>query len=116
MKRAWRWTIRAANLIWGFMANRLLLTLLALLTGSFSLGWAAQIAPAEARASQVASLQVTAAAQSASSKAPRAPVALARLPEPGLLNTRRHALAFIAPAPHEVIAPAVRTGIDRARE
>lgn len=97
------------------MANRLFLTLLALLTGSFSLGWAAQIAPAEARASQVASLQVAAAAQSAS-LAPRAPVALAQLPEPGLLNTRRHALAFIAPAPHEVIVPAVRTGIDRARE
>ncbi len=98
------------------MANRLLLTLLALLTGSFSLGWAAQMTPAEARASQVASLQVGATVEAAAAKAPRAPVALARLPEPGLLNTRRHALAFVALAPHGFIAPAVLAGIDRARE
>lgn len=92
------------------MANRLILTLLALLTGL-----AAQISPAEARASQVASVQVAALGEVPPAKAPRAPVALARLPEPGRLNTRRHALARDV-APVSLIVPAVLTGIDRARE
>ncbi|WP_067733035.1 hypothetical protein [Novosphingobium naphthalenivorans] len=92
------------------MANRLLLTLLALLTGL-----AAQIGPAEARASQVASMQVAVLGEAAQAKAPRAPVALARLPEPGRLNTRRHAPA-LTQAPMALAVPAVLTGIDRARE
>lgn len=93
------------------MANRLILTLLALLTGL-----AAQIGPAEARSSQVASVQVGAFVQAASVKAPRAPVALAHLPEPGLRNARRHAPALVVIDPLVVAAPAVLTGIDRARE
>jgi len=93
------------------MANRLILTLLALLTGL-----AAQIGPVEARASQVACMQVGSVVEAASAKAPRAPVALARLPEPGLLNARRHAPAFGGAEPFAIAAPAVFTGIDRARE
>ncbi|HUD27773.1 MAG TPA: hypothetical protein VMQ93_02805 [Novosphingobium sp.] len=92
------------------MAHRLLLTLLALLTGL-----AAQIGPVDARASQMQSTQLVAPREMAVAKAPRAPVALARLPEPGLRNTRLHAPARIA-APVPVAVPAVLTGIDRARE
>ena len=92
------------------MANRLILTLLVLLTGL-----AAQIGPAEARASQVASMQVSVLGESSAAKAPRAPVALARLPEPGRLNTRRHAFVPVA-EPLALAVPAVLTGIDRARE
>ena len=92
------------------MANRLLLTLLALLTG-----FSAQVGPAEARASQVASMQVAMLGEVVSAKAPRAPVALARLPEPGLLNTRRHAPARTA-EPVVVSVVPVLPGIDRARE
>lgn len=93
------------------MANRLILTLLALLTGL-----AAQIGPAEARASQIACMQVGAATEAASAKAARAPEALARLPEPGLLNARRHAPAFGSAEPLAIVALAVFIGIDRARE
>jgi hypothetical protein len=92
------------------MAHRLLLTLLALLTGL-----AAQISPAEACASQRASVQLVAPRDLVAAKAPRAPVALAQLPEPGVRNTRRHApqqVAAFAP----VAVATVRTGIDRARE
>jgi hypothetical protein len=92
------------------MAHRLLLTLLALLTGL-----AAQIGPADARVSQVASMQVVAPREPAATKAPRAPVALARLPEPGLRNTRLHAPQRIA-APIVVAVATVLTRIDRARE
>ncbi|MCJ2185002.1 hypothetical protein MTR62_20270, partial [Novosphingobium sp. 1949] len=72
------------------MANRLLLTLLALLTGL-----AAQTDARVARAAQVAAVvnfsqMADAAAQA---KASRAPVALARLPEPGRRNTRLFAPA-----------------------
>jgi hypothetical protein len=93
------------------MANRLILTLLALLTGL-----AAQIGPADARASQVASMQVDSVLETAASRAPRAPVALARLPEPGLRNARRHAPALVPVGLLAVAAPAVLAGIDRARE
>ncbi|KHK91401.1 hypothetical protein [Novosphingobium malaysiense] len=92
------------------MAHRLLLTLLALLTGL-----SAQIGPAEARASQVASMQVAILAEVTAANAPRAPAALARLPEPGRLNTRRHAPARIA-EPVALAFASVLTGIDRARE
>lgn len=92
------------------MAHRLLLTLLALLTGL-----AAQIGPADARVSQVQSMQVVAPREMAAAKAARAPAALARLPEPGLRNTRLHALPRIA-APVPVAVATVLTGIDRARE
>lgn len=92
------------------MAHRLLLTLLALLTGL-----AAQISPAQACASQTANIQVVAPRELAAAKAPRAPAALAQLPEPGLRNTRLHALPRI-PAPVAIAVPTVLTGIDRARE
>lgn len=92
------------------MAHRLFLTLLAVLTGL-----AAQIGPAEARASQVAAMQVASLVEVSAVKAPRAPEGLAQLPEPGLRNTRRHALALrsldLSPP-----VPAVLAGIDRARE
>lgn len=92
------------------MVNRLILTLLALLTGL-----AAQIGPADARASQVASVVMDASATIDSARLPRAPIALARLPEPGLRNARRHAPARLvwvaAPMPATVL-----TGIDRTRE
>jgi hypothetical protein len=91
------------------MAHRLILTLLALLTGL-----AAQVGPAEACASQVSAVQVLATREVAT-KAPRAPVALARLPEPGLRNTRRHAPLQVA-AFEPVAVATVLTGIDRARE
>ncbi|WP_379486611.1 hypothetical protein [Novosphingobium soli] len=92
------------------MAHRLLLTLLALLTGL-----AAQIGPAEARASQVASIQLASPRETLALRAPRAPVALARLPGPGLPDPRLHAPARPV-APIRVPAATVRTGIDRARE
>jgi len=90
------------------MVQRLLLTLLALLTGL-----SAQVGPAEARVTQVSAVQVLTAREVA--KVPRAPAALAQLPEPGLRNARRHAplqVAVFAP----VAVPAVLIGIDRARE
>jgi len=91
------------------MAHRLILTLLALLTGL-----AAQVGPADACASRVSAVQVLGVREVAA-KAPRAPVALARLPEPGLRNTRLHAPQ--QPAAFAPIAVAtVLTGIDRARE
>ncbi|WP_404481611.1 hypothetical protein [Novosphingobium sp. BL-52-GroH] len=97
-------------LIWSAMVHRLFLTLLALLTGL-----AAQIGPAEARLSQATSVQVVASRELVAAKAPKAPVALARLPEPGLRNTRLHAPPrIVAPAP--VVVATVLTGIDRARE
>lgn len=92
------------------MAHRLLLTLLALLTGL-----AAQIGPADARASQVESMQLVAPREQAVTRAAKAPAALARLPEPGLRNTRLHALPSVA-APVPVAVATVLTGIDRARE
>ncbi|EQB09958.1 hypothetical protein [Novosphingobium lindaniclasticum] len=92
------------------MANRLLLTLLALLTGL-----AAQIGPADARASQVASLQVVLTEAAVAAKAPRAPVALAQLPEPGFRSVRRQAPPLVE-TPDSLAIPAVLTGIDRARE
>jgi hypothetical protein len=92
------------------MAHRLILTLLALLTG-----FAAQVGPADARVSQVSAVQVLPLREAAAAKAAKAPVALARLPEPGLRNTRRHAPSLVAtPAP--VAVATVLTGIDRARE
>ncbi|MFC3214784.1 MULTISPECIES: hypothetical protein [Novosphingobium] len=92
------------------MAHRLLLTLLALLTG-----FAAQIGPAEARVAQMAAQQVSAAFERTAAKSPRAPVALARLPEPGLRNTRRQApLRTAEPTP--IVVRTVLTGIDRAHE
>lgn len=90
------------------MANRLILTLLALLTGLV-----AQIGPAEARAPCVASVSVLVAVPVV--KASRAPVALARLPEPGLRNARAFAPAF-APVAALPRVRDVLTGIDRARE
>ncbi|MBT0667573.1 hypothetical protein HT136_04235 [Novosphingobium profundi] len=94
------------------MANRLLLTLLALLTGLAVPASAAQARGAQVSAAQQVALMV----EPGTAQAPRAPVALARLPEPGLRNTR-----IVAPLLHDAVpeAPAVAailTGIDRARE
>jgi len=92
------------------MANRLFLTLLALLTGL-----AAQMAPAQARvcAEQTAAVAVT---MPAPVRASAAPAELARLPEPGWRHARR-----VARDQGEPLAPlchtaAVRIGIDRARQ
>lgn len=92
------------------MVHRLFLTLLALLTGL-----AAQIGPAQACASQVASVQVAVSGESTAAKPARAPVALARLPEPGLLNARRYAPQAV-PASLALMVPTVLIGIDRARD
>jgi hypothetical protein len=92
------------------MANRLFLTLLALLTGL-----AAQLAPAQARvcAQQTAAVAITAPLVS---RAPAAPAELARLPEPG----RRHARLVADEAGGLAVqpwrAPSVRVQVDRARE
>lgn len=92
------------------MAHRLLLTLLALLTGL-----AAPVGPASAAASRVAAEQVVPQAEMAAAKAARAPAGLARLPAPGLRNARRHAPARPVPGDAPAVA-AVLTGVDRARE
>lgn len=92
------------------MAQRLLLTLLALLTGLV-----AQIGPAEASGVQVTSIHVATTGENTAAKPARAPVALAQLPEPGLLNARRYA-PQAAPAPLARIVPTVLIGIDRARD
>jgi len=92
------------------MAHRLLLTLLALLTGLV-----AQVGPADARGVSLASVQVATAVECRVAKAPRAPVGLARLPEAGLSSARRYALSAAA-TPCAVLTPAVRIGIDRARQ
>jgi len=104
------WTHRPPIPICSGMAHRLLLTLLALLTGL-----AAQISPAEACASPAPAAQVFAVFERTTVKAPRAPVALAQLPEPGLRNTRRHAPQQVG-AVASVAVATVFTGIDRARE
>jgi len=92
------------------MANRLILTLLALLTGL-----AAQIGPAEARAGGMTSVAVGMLATAPATKKPCAPVALARLPEPGLRNARAFSPAC-APVPVALRFTTVATRIDRARE
>ncbi|MFD2579324.1 hypothetical protein ACFSTD_13625 [Novosphingobium colocasiae] len=92
------------------MAHRLLLTLFALLTGL-----AAQIGPVEACVRQPQSVAVAPLLEATAPRAPRAPVALARLPEPGLRNARLMAL----PRPAQQFAlPRVgfRPGIERAHE
>jgi hypothetical protein len=92
------------------MANRLFLTLLALLTGL-----AAQLAPAQARvcAEQTAPVAI---AMAAPARVCAAPVELARLPEPGWRHARR-----VARDQGDALAPLCRTatvhiGIDRARQ
>lgn len=92
------------------MANRLFLTLLALLTGL-----AAQLAPAQARACAEQAAPI-ALAMPAPARISAAPVELARLPEPG----RRHA-RLVARDRSDALAPLYRAatvhiGIDRARQ
>ncbi|MET1754709.1 hypothetical protein ABVV53_04440 [Novosphingobium sp. RD2P27] len=105
-----QWTLAHTPPISAAMANRLFLTLLALLTGL-----AAQIAPAQARASATEAAAVTVAVCLVA-RPPAAPVELAQLPEPG----RRHA-RLVASAGGSDRAPlcrtsSVRIGVDRARE
>jgi hypothetical protein len=93
------------------MAHRLILTLVALLTGL-----AAQIAPAEAAGRQAAPAQIAAVAmQAAVASASRAPAALAELPEPGMRHAR--AVAPLRSAPVSAPAPfTVLMQVDRAHE
>lgn len=97
-------------LIWAAMANRLILTLLALLTGL-----AAQLAPAQAR---LCAQQTTEVAVSPSGvvRTPAAPVELARLPEAGRRHARLVASAGGTQVRQTWRAPSVHIGIDRARE
>jgi len=92
------------------MANRLFLTLLALLTGL-----AAQMAPAQARvcAEQAAAVSPS---EAAPARAAAAPAELARLPEPGRRGARLVADAGGSLAPVAYRARPVLPGIDRARE
>jgi hypothetical protein len=105
-----RWTAGRTATISAVMANRLFLTLLALLTGL-----AAQLAPAQAR---VCAQQTAAAIVSAPliSRAPAAPIALARLPEAG----RRHARLVAQDSSGSAVpawrSPSVLIQVDRARE
>lgn len=92
------------------MAQRLLLTLLALLTGL-----AAQIGPAQACASHISAAEISAVAERVVGKASRAPAALAQLPEPGLRNTRLHALLHVE-TQSDVAVASVQVGIDRSHE
>jgi hypothetical protein len=89
------------------MANRLFLTLLALLTGL-----AAQLAPAQARvcAQQTAAAIVSAPLVSA------APIALARLPEAGRRHARLVAQDSSGSAVPSWRSPSVLIQVDRARE
>lgn len=92
------------------MANRLILTLLALLTGLV-----VQVGPVDARVVGIESVQVRLYAEVEASKAARIPVALAKLPSAGFRNTRQVAVA--APMRRTLApVPAVLSGIDRARE
>ena len=93
------------------MANRLLLTLLALMTGL-----AAQLSLGEARASQVASMQVAALREVPAANAMRAPAGLAHLPEPRQRGVGMQAYARLVAAPRSPVAPTVLAGIDRAHE
>jgi hypothetical protein len=105
-----QWTAARVALIWAAMANRLFLTLLALLTGL-----AAQLAPAQARvcAQQTAAVAVLPAV---AARAPAAPVELARLPEAGRRHARLVASADGAIVPQAWRALSVRIRIDRARD
>lgn len=93
------------------MAHRLLLTLLALITGLV-----AQVGPAEARGVPVAAAQVVMLGESAKTRPSRAPVALARLPEPGLRTARAYAppLAPGGIVLFAAVLPGFRIGADRA--
>ncbi len=94
------------------MANRLLLTLLAFLTGLSAFADASQ-----ARGVQVAAAQqVAQLVEPGPAQAPRAPVALARLPEPGFRNTRIVASVLHDAVPAAPVVASALTGIDRARE
>lgn len=105
-----RWTAGRTATISAVMANRLFLTLLALLTGL-----AAQLAPAQAR---VCAEQMAAVAPStpAAIRAPAAPTELARLPEPGRRHARLVADVGDSFAAQPWRAPSVFIRIDRARE
>jgi hypothetical protein len=105
-----RWTHGRTTTISTVMANRLFLTLLALLTGL-----AAQIAPAQARvrAEQTAAAIAPAAI---AVRAPAGPIGLARLPEQGRRQARRVATPISGVAVSARHAPSVRIQVDRARE
>lgn len=105
-----QWTAGHVPPISIVMANRLFLTLLALLTGL-----AAQIAPAQAR---VCGQETSAVAVSAplSVRAATAPAALAQLPEAGWRHARLVASQGQPCAILQWRAPSVRIQIDRAHE
>ena len=91
------------------MANRLILTFLALLTGL-----AAQLAPAQARvgAAQTAAVALVAPV---AARAPAAPAELARLPEPGWRHARMVARGQAIGVVSARRISSVFIGIDRAR-
>jgi hypothetical protein len=98
-----------ANAYLARMANRLFLTLLALMTGL-----AAQIGPAQARACASASAEIGAVMQVAQPEQGIAAIEEFGAPEPRVAmasDARAADASDIAP-----VVPAVRTGIDRARE
>jgi hypothetical protein len=105
-----QWTAGRTATISAPMANRLFLTLLALLTGL-----AAQLTPAQARLcpQQTAAVAISPAVVA---RAPAGPVELARLPEAGWRHARRVASADGAQVPQAWRAPSVRIRIDRARD
>lgn len=105
-----QWTGRRGAPISAAMANRLFLTLLALLTGL-----AAQLAPAQARvcAQQAAPIAI---AMPAPARVSAAPAELARLPEPGWRHARLVARNRGEPLAPLCLTPSVRIGVDRARQ
>jgi hypothetical protein len=92
------------------MANRLFITLLALLTGL-----AAQVGPAQARACAASSAEIGAVASVAMERGQAIPDALALSAGAGAERMASECRALAAPNDHSRF-PAVLTGIDRARE
>jgi hypothetical protein len=103
------WTAGRGALISAAMANRLFLTLLALLTGL-----AAQLAPAQARVGAEQAAAVALAAPVAA-RAAAAPAELARLPEPGWRHARMVARGEARRLDPVRPVATVLVGIDRAR-
>lgn len=92
------------------MTSRLLLTLLALLTG-----FAIEASPAQARAQTSRASEMSAVAALAGEVREASPAGIA--PCPAVAGKARLAGKWQAPLLAAVVlAPAVRTGIDRARE
>ena len=92
------------------MANRLFITLLALLTGL-----AAQVGPAQARACASSAAEIGAMTSVASERRQSAPEALLSLPATPRSRLADESESLSAPGDCRIVS-AVLTGIDRARE